>query len=270
MNRFARKYGPVLFWQFAWFAAVALPLAALTAWLAADRSLLMFYWSLGLVLAATFGFIKIFLPHMGFFFLEAEEDAGDALARPHRLGRLAMGSDLRHPVFLSWGLSIPLTGSSTLFASDYSFGSGLKVFLSYWAILFAGVWLWWAFIGRHPDPESLPRPALPGADLVDARFLPQSDEAAPDTVAVAASPRMDASTEKIVYSIVLLQLLPAISGGSRRWTVRIGGEPVAVLTQTWEHPRWWPPIEWVTDKESSFSEATISFSPASEHDFERN
>jgi hypothetical protein len=27
---------------------------------------------------------------------------------------------------------------------------------------------------------------------------------------------------------------------------------VAVVTQTWEHPHWWPPIEWTADPEEPF------------------
>jgi hypothetical protein len=263
MRRFTRRFGPALFWQFAWLAAVLLPLAALTVWLAASGSFLLWLWALGLVAGAMFGCFKAFEPLRRFLFIAETRDSEESEPPEprHRLGRLAISGDLYRPVALVLGYGFLTILLGIQMTENWGFAIGMKSFLLYWAVMFAGVWIWWALIGRRPAPESLPRPVLPGTDLVDARLMDQEHHNDPGMVTVLVSARRVASTDKVVDSVVLLQLIPAVTGGKRRWIVRIDGESVGVLTQTWEHPRWWPPIEWMADPSSKFEGETISFSP---------
>jgi len=178
MRRFTRRFGPALLWQFAWFAAVLLPLAALAVWLAADGSFLLWLWALGLVVGAMFGGFMVFGPLRRFLFIAETRDSEESEPPElrHRLGRLAISSDLYRPVasVLGYGFLTILPGIQM--TENWGFAIGLKSFLLYWAVMLAGVWTWWGLIGRRPAPESPPRPTLPGTDLVDARLIDQEHD----------------------------------------------------------------------------------------------
>ncbi|MBO3735562.1 hypothetical protein [Glycomyces niveus] len=60
------------------------------------------------------------------------------------------------------------------------------------------------------------------------------------------------SLRAVVAAVLRRQVLPTISGGKRQWSIMIECVPVAVVTQTWEHPRWWPPVDWIGDPEEPF------------------
>ncbi|GAA2122503.1 hypothetical protein [Glycomyces algeriensis] len=256
MRQLLSRYGPVLLWQFAWLALVSLPLATLIYWLASDGTFLMWAWAAGvLVLAAIAAF-------------NLSEPFARLISWRHRFGRLAVDPDRRVVVLMHCWLSFPaiLPGVNT--ASDWGFASGMRMFAVMWVVMFAGAWIWWALIGRGSAAAPLPPPTLPGSALVDARIVSNGGDEDPDTITVSVAAREPATNDKALYSVMLLQLMPSIKGGERRWNVRIDGESAATVTQTWEHPRWWPPIEWTGDASAMYAGKTISFTPTGkkEHD----
>ncbi|MFG3342504.1 hypothetical protein [Glycomyces sp. NPDC048151] len=253
MRRFISTNGPVLFWQLAWFTVVSLPLTALLLWLASDGTYLLRLWATGLVVIATIAIYNFLGPFTRF------------IIRSQRLGRLAIRED-REMVLWAQGLFSFLPVMQGVGpAHDWGFTHGMFASLITWAVVIPGAWLFWVLKSRQLGPEALPPPVLPGADLVDARLISSSERDASDTVTVSVAARRTASAEEVIDSVLLLQLIPAISGGKRRWIARIDGEPVATVTQSWEHPRWWPPVEWTADPDAPFTEATVSFIPDSEN-----
>lgn len=248
MPQLLSRYGPVLLWQFAWLALVLLPLTTLIFWLASDGTFLMWAWATGLLVLAAIAAVNLLEPFARF------------ISWRRRFGRLAVAPDCRGVVLMHCWLSFLATLQGIRFANDWGIASGMRMFTAMWVVMFAGVWIWWALIGRRPAAATLPQPTLPGSDLIQARIVPDDDED-PGTITVSVVARKPATTDQTVYSAVLLNLLPSISGGERRWTVRIDGEPVATVIQTWEHPRWWPPIEWTEDASAMYAGTTISFTP---------
>lgn len=63
-----------------------------------------------------------------------------------------------------------------------------------------------------------------------------------------------------VDAVTRLQFLPALRGGSRSWTASVDGRPVGELTQRWEHPVHWPPVEFHSDPEAPFTGRRACFS----------
>lgn len=272
-RRRLRRYGPALFWQSAWFTIVMLPLAALAFWLAADGTFLMWAWAVGLIVAATIGAFKMVPTISRAIFIASPAGPTEGeIPEPPQHSRFAVSGDLRVPMAKVVGYGFIAMIAALNIARDSGFAWGMKTFLLYWALVFTGVWIWWAVEGRRPSPESLPRPVLPGSDLIDARLISQVRTEDSETLAVSVTVRRPASTEKVVYSVLLLQLLPQISGGERQWRVSIDGELVGIAVQTWEHPRWWPQIVWTSDRDASYSGQEVSFSlarpPASENPVE--
>lgn len=66
-----------------------------------------------------------------------------------------------------------------------------------------------------------------------------------------------ATMRSVVAALAGSQLLPGLSGGNRTWSVSIDERPVAAVTQTWEHPRWWPPIDRSADPDEPFPEGGV-------------
>jgi hypothetical protein len=249
MNRLLSKYGPLLFWQFAWLALVSLPLAVLIFWLASDGTYLMWAWATGLLILAGIAAFNLIEPF------------ARLISWRRRFGRLAVDPDRRVVVLMHCWLSFFAILQGVGSANGWGFASGMRMFAVMWVVMFTGVWIWWAMIGRHPATTPLPPPALPGSAVVDARIVSDGRDEDPDTITVSVVAREPATTDKALYSVVLLQLIPSITGGKRRWNVRIDGESVATVTQTWEHPRWWPPIEWNGDASAMYAGKTIAFTP---------
>jgi hypothetical protein len=249
MNQLLSRYGPLLFWQFAWLALVSLPLTTLIYWLASDGTFLMWAWSFGLLVLAGIAAFNLIEPF------------ARLISWRRRFGRLAVAPDCRVVVLMHCWLSFLATLQGISSASDWGIVSGMRMFAVMWAVVFMGVWIWWALIGHRPAATPLPPPALPGSALVDARIVSNGGDEDPDTITVSVGAREPTTTDKALYSVMLLQVIPSISGGKRRWTVRIDGESAATVTQTWEHPRWWPPIEWTGDASAMYAGKTISFTP---------
>ncbi|THV39767.1 hypothetical protein [Glycomyces buryatensis] len=260
MRRLIRRFGPALFWQFAWFAVVTIPVAALTYWIASDGSFLKWLWAIGMLVGVILARKAIFRLAIG----EQEDrpDEDGTSAAPHLFRHLKVSDDLRLPVVLMCMFGYVTTVQGIGYAGDHGFAVAMRLTSITWPIWFVLVWSWWALFGRRASPNSLPPPVLPGSDLVDARLSPGEDSEDPEVVTVSVSARKVASIEQVVYSVVLLQLIPAIEGGKRRWTVNVDGEPVAIATQTWEHPRWWPPFQWSADPSATYTGTTIAFAPA--------
>ncbi|MBO3735561.1 hypothetical protein [Glycomyces niveus] len=67
------------------------------------------------------------------------------------------------------------------------------------------------------------------------------------------------SLEEVVVAVLGRPALPAITGGKRRWSIVVDGAAVGELTQSWQHPRWWPPIDWSASPSSLFKGDRVVF-----------
>jgi hypothetical protein len=205
---------------------------------------------------------------LGFARGQRDRAVGVARRRGVRGGEGADRLGEQQAVVMMFGFGFLATANAINTASNVGFAWGMKSFLVYSALVFAGIWTWWALAGRHRAPESLPRPVLPGSGLVDVRLIFQERTDDSETLTVSVAARRTARAEEVISSVLLLQLLPKIPGGERRWRVSIDGELVGIATQTWEHPRWWPQIVWTSDRDASYSGQEVSFSPTRPRDSE--
>ncbi|MEU5875516.1 hypothetical protein AB0A73_28630 [Glycomyces sp. NPDC047369] len=69
------------------------------------------------------------------------------------------------------------------------------------------------------------------------------------------------SLAEAVAEAVRFQALPTLPSGERRWAVQVDGREVGVLTQSWEHPKWWPEVVWARDATEPFEGQRIAFVP---------
>jgi hypothetical protein len=122
------------------------------------------------------------------------------------------------------------------------------------------LWLWLA-------DRAIASSRLPPAETEVFRGVWVSgvtSEAGPEGAVVVAGVRVEGvrSVETVVNAVVGQQILPALTGGRRRWVLAVDGEPVGELIQGWQHSRWWPPIEWTASPSGLFKGERIEFRSA--------
>lgn len=137
--------------------------------------------------------------------------------------------------------------------------NGFLAYLIGWHFtLLLPVMLW----ARSRDAEQLPPSrGILASGIAELWIVPpdEDEEGGPITVAVRVEGIR--SLEEVVVAVLGCQVLPALDGGRRQWSVVVDGTPVGDLIQTWHHPRWWPPIEWTTSPSSLFKGERVIFRP---------
>ncbi|GAB3999433.1 hypothetical protein GCM10029992_28190 [Glycomyces albus] len=171
-----------MFWQFAWLAVVSLPLTTLAIWLASDGSFLMNLWALGLAVGMVFGLARA--TKAGHRFLSGESKAGpgssEATSPPRRLRHLIPSGELARPVWLQCWLGLYTTLVGIDHSSDFGFAIGMKTYLVLWTMLFAGVWTWWALVGRYRHQELPLFPHWQSRNSSAPASPPRSEASTPD------------------------------------------------------------------------------------------
>jgi hypothetical protein len=137
--------------------------------------------------------------------------------------------------------------------------NGLLAYLLAWHFMLLLPLMFWA---RSRDAKQLPPSrGIPASGITELWILPpdEDEEDGPITVAV----RVDGirSLEEVVVAVIQSQVLPGIDGGRRQWSVVVDGTPVGDLTQSWHHPRWWPPVDWIASPSSLFKGERVTFRP---------
>lgn len=248
MNTKLRRYGPVVFWLYAWFLIVAAPLALLTYWIA-GRSPMGWWYGCGLVLIALLGWLAI-----GRGIIRVLTGNGP---RGLRLPRaLRLHEDMGGLVAFGYGYSSVSVFSGLNLASEGYFVFSLTTLPISWHLMMLLAWLAWWYNVIRPSAESGPR-TDPGPGLTRARFVPE--ESTGGVVSVSVAPEKELTLAEAVNEAARLQFLPALRGGTRVWTVLVDDVAVGSLTQTWEHPKHWPPAELYVDPDVAFTGRRVSF-----------
>ncbi|THV21239.1 hypothetical protein [Glycomyces paridis] len=242
-----RRFGPVLFWQYAWLLAVVLPIGMLAAWIASGGSISEFLCAIGMTITAMFGllFSKSF---------RAFADGG-------RLGRISIPEALRIPegmtnLFVTpllFSLIVPAQAIQPQIASRPGFSAALMV--ASWHGMMILTWVMWAFGGLRTDNDAIGPRTDPGPGRTRSRFAGMED----GTTSVEVEPSEALTLSEAVKDVLEAQYLPPVRGGRREWTVLVDGEAVGVVTQSWEHPRFWRPVEWSADPKTPFEGREVSF-----------
>ena len=139
---------------------------------------------------------------------------------------------------------------SLTMAESAGMANGLLAYLIGWHIALVIPLAVWA---KNRDAEQAPPKRgtkVPG--IAELWVVPpdEDDQDGPITVAV----RTDGirSLEEVVVAVLSSRVLPSLKGGEERWSIVVDGVTVGELTQTWHHPRFWPPIDWNTSPSSPF------------------
>lgn len=241
MRSSVRRFGPVLLWQ----------LGTLLLWLAA------------LAIASRLSFEAPFLESLGTllglllligipaFLQEASRKllAHSWNGRPPAIaadfsrltGRLAPG--------------VPVAASSAInIAMQRGFVIAALTFTVVFILFVTCLWTAWARgylrAEAHEEPQEPKRPR--GLEAGGMRFITEEHGEGGDELGFRVVVDGSVSTRAVLTAFTAARLLPRLPGGSRTWSVLVEERPVAVATQTWEHPRWWPPIEWSMDPDEPF------------------
>jgi hypothetical protein len=245
MRHALRRFGPVLLWQLGtlllWLGALAIgarmPLAE-----SPPLSLGPF---LGLILLiAVTGFLQA--------------ASGSLLARSWHGRPPAIAAEFdRLTGFLM--TSIPVAACSMMETSAREgFFYAASMFTVLFILFVAGAWIAWSWGYLRPKSDDEPGDVPRGVEAGGLRFIAEPDGDGSDQLGFRVVADDSATMRSVLAAFAGAQLLPHLSGGNRTWLVSIDERPVAVMTQTWEHPRWWPPIEWSADPDESFpADATL-------------
>lgn len=243
MRHSVRRFGPVLLWQ----------LSTLMLWLAAFAIAAPLRQSLDRMLPQPLGVLLVLLLVIGVpAFLQ--EFLRGLLARSWNGRPPAIAADFTR---LTGTLmpAIPVVASSTI---NTSFRAGFLYAASIFTILFiafaACTWAAWAWGYLRPADGEETRELPRGVEAAGLRFIADGVGDGADERGFRVIADDPATMRSVVAAFIGAQLLPGLPGGSRNWSVSVGERPIAVGTQTWEHPRWWPPIEWSADPDEPFPE----------------
>lgn len=251
-----RTFGLLTFWGAVVMVAMT-PLALLLPWLISGRGYFMLWWTMGLLLlliAAVFA-VRRQTAQLMAIVLDGDPAPG-RLRVPHRL-RVPSRFEV---VLLAQPMVAVMAIAYTLNATH-----GLGMLAA--AVVYAVMWLFLQFVpwmtwARNRDQDPLPpKQGVNGRSSgVHVWNLPAADE---DAVHVEVAVRLheESSFAEVLREVVRAPVLPAIAGGERTWLVLVDGSEVGVLTQRWEHPRWWPGIVWSIDAADRFDGERIRFEP---------
>lgn len=256
MNRVIRRIGPLVLWQYVICVAMA-PLYFLTAstvddtwpgWLL-PRGVIV-----SLVIAVVVWRDQIFGLLDKFVLLGPEGRA------PRKTGALRV--ERHFGVFLVVCLASGLLAIFQSLSMVESAGmvNGFLAYLLAWhgfLVIPLAVW------ARNRDAER-PLPPKRGTmppGIAEFWIVPPDDEVEGGPVTVAVKVDGIRSVEAVVVAVLGRQVLPPVAGGKRRWSITVDGVAVGEVTQSWHHPRWWPPIEWRVSPSSLFKGERVVFQP---------
>ncbi|GAA1688866.1 hypothetical protein GCM10009830_40570 [Glycomyces endophyticus] len=228
-----RRFGPLCLWSSAIVVAMY-PNLLLIVWLDDSGSDLMTWWSSGLIYLETGAFFLIVFSWKGVV---------DGISGSAGSGRRWHGIQPGFEIIVVLQPVVALL--ATLLSLDLVRSNGLEAgTISYFAKWAVFQLLPWMLYFKHRTPKPLPpRPGISGSDSVRLWYVTDREDDT-DQVEVAVRVEEPLSIAEVLGTVVGNQVLPAVPGGTRRWTVLVDGAPVGELIQTWQHPRWWQETEW--------------------------
>ncbi|MDA1363040.1 hypothetical protein O1R50_25735 [Glycomyces luteolus] len=257
MNRVIRRVGPLVLWQYAVCLAI-LPLYFPIALLALENTWPRWLLSRGVIVALVIAFFVWRNPVIGFIdraaLLEPEGEA------PRRMR--AFRVERHFGVFLTTCLMSGLLSllQSLSMIESWGMAHGLLTYLITWHFMLILPLMLWA---RNRDAERRlpPERGTTAPGVAELWILPPEEDGEDGLVTVAVKVDGIRSLEEVVVAVLGRQVLPEINVGKRRWSIVVVGVSVGELTQTWQHPRWWPPIEWNASPSSLFRGQRIALRP---------
>jgi hypothetical protein len=256
MSRVIRRIGPLMFWQFVMCTA-GLPFYFVTAWLTLKNTWPDRLLASAMILAIMAAIAVFRYPILAFIDRVALVEPDGEPPRNARALRLWRHTD----VYLFGCLMcvvIALHASRDMVASSGVI-VGLLAYLIAWHLcLFLPILLW----VRSRDAEQLPpKRGTTAAGIAEFWIVPPGEDDEDGLVIVAVNVDGIRSLEEVVVAVLGRQVLPALNGGKRRWSVVVDGVSVGELTQSWQHPRWWPPIDWNASPSALFKGGQVTFRP---------
>jgi hypothetical protein len=257
MRRAIRRIGPLVLWQYIVCLAI-LPLYFPIALLALEDTWPRWLLSRGAIVALGIAVLVWLNPMRGFIDRAALVEPEGETPRKMRAFRVERHFDVFLATCLVSGLLALLQSLSTV--ESWGLTHGLLTYLIVWHFMLVIPLMLWA---RNRDAE---RPLPPKRGTIAPGIAEywivspdEDDESGQITIAVKVEGIR--SLEEVVVAVLGRRVLPAIDGGKRRWSIVVDDAPVAELTQSWQHPRWWPPIDWDASPSALFKGGRVTFQP---------
>jgi hypothetical protein len=260
MSRVIRRIGPWALWLYA-ICAIGLPLYFAIAQLILENTWPSQLLASGLILAPLAAVIIFRNPLSALIDNVALVEPDGSTPRRWRGLRLERHAN----VFLLGSLatiSLALHVSRSIVESS-GLAIGLLAYMLAWhGTLLLPLTLW----AKHRDAERPlpPKRGTTAPGIAELWIVPpdeEGEEGEDGPIAMAVRTEGIRSLEEVVVAVLGRPVLPAIEGGERRWSIVVDDAPVGELIQSWQHPRWWPPIEWSVSPSSPFKGGRVTFRP---------
>jgi hypothetical protein len=258
MSRVICRIGPLVFWQYA-VCLVILPLYFPIAMLVSDEDT----WPGWLLPRGVIAALVVAVIVWRHPLLDLIDRA--ALIEPEgepRRNKRALRVERHFHVFLYTCLASGLLAvfQSLSMVESAGMANGLLAYLLGWHLFLSFPLMAWAK-NRDAERPLPPKRAAAPPGLAELWVVPPDDDGEEGPVTVALKTEGIRSLEEVVVAVLGRPVLPAVDGGRRRWSIEVDGAPVGELTQSWHHPRWWPPIEWNASPSTLFKSERVTFRP---------
>lgn len=257
MSGMLRRIGPFVLWQYAVCLAI-LPVYFPIALLALENTWPRWLLSRGAIAALVIAVLLWRNPIARLIdsvaLLEPEGETRRGM-RPLRVER-------HFGVFLNVCLGSGLLAifQSLTMVESAGMANGLLAYLIAWHGFLVIPAVLWAR-NREAERPLPPKRGTTAPGIAELWVVPPDEDGEDAPVTVAVKVEGIRSLEEVVVAVLGRQVLPAIIGGKRRWSIVVDGVPVGELTQSWQHPRWWPPIEWDVSPPALFKGGRVTFRP---------
>lgn len=244
MRHAARRFGPVLLWQLGtlllWLGAIAIAVPLRRSF---EGPMIAFFETL----------LALLLLIVSPTFLQIVSLALLTRARKGRQPAIAADFSRLTGSFLQ---AVPTAAGPVLNSSMRDgFLTAASIFTFLFLAFVASTWVaWrWGYLRPKPededeDPTGVPR----GIEAGGLRFIAETNDDGFEELGFRVVADGPVAAKTVLAAFTDAQLLPKLAGGKRAWSMSIDERLVATVMQTWEHPRWWPPIEWSTDPDEPF------------------
>lgn len=256
MSRVIRRIGPLALWQYAVCLAV-LPFYFPIAWLVEPDT-----WSGWLlprgVIVLLLGAVLLWRRPIADFIDKVAllEPEGEA-PRNIRAFRVERHFHVFMVSCIVSGLLAILQSLSMVESAGMAYG--LLAYLLGWHLCLFIPLMMWARSRSADRPPPAKRGTTP--EIADMWIVPPDEDDDP-SITVAVKVDGIRNVGEVVAAVLGREVLPPATHGDQRWSVVVGGAAVGELTQTWHHPHWWPPIEWIVSPSSQFEGGRVGFRPS--------
>jgi hypothetical protein len=254
MSRAIRRIGPLVFWQYVVCLAL-LPLYFLLA-LTVEDTWPGWLGSRGIIAALGVAVFVWLRPIARFIDRVALQETEGEPPRKMRVLRVERHFQVFLLICMVSGLLALLQSLSMVEAAGMA--SGLLAYLLGWHIMLILPLMMWVK-DRATERPLPPKRGDMAPGISEFWIVPPDEEDADGPITVVVRTEGIRSLEEVVVAVLGRPALPAITGGKRRWSIVVDGAAVGELTQSWQDPRWWPPIDWSMSPSSLFKGDRVVF-----------